>query len=1761
VDYDILKKAINQSVDLIGTIQRDGRFSWLNQASFGLLGYQPDELKDKHFTELVPEAHKTDIFSILEQVMKGFVQPAFDLDLNHKNGSFVSLQWSLSWDESDQLLYCVARNKTEIKRTQEELQSSKDNYKYLFENNPSPMFIWDAETLHILDGNGEAFRKYGYTKEEFLSLSILDIRPPEDIPKILEVIQNASDYGMITKKTWRHLRKTGELMLLEITSHMMTYNGRNAYFVLINDISEREGYLSLLQENEEKLLKAQKIARLGFWQFNYMYQSPYWSSEVFNIWGVSPLEFEPGMEALLKTIHPEDVSFFKLTMEALQTGNYKEDFEFRILLPDGSFKWILCTPEKDLTNQKNNKTINATVQDISQMKMAQIQLEERNRFIETAIENIPIGIAVNKIKEGSTTLINRKFGEVYGWPPEVLTDIPAFFKHVYPDEVYRKEISERILRDIQSGDINRMNWENISITTQTGEVRIVNAKNIPIYDQNLMISTVMDVTNQRKAENELKISNERYNYVTKATSDAIWDKDLANNTIIWGEGYQTIFGYLLLNDYGVLEKWTHAIHPNDVDRVLETFETAVKGKDNRYFCDYRFMKANGTYAFVEDKGFIIRDASGNALRMVGAMQDITRQKIEVLQKELFNEISKIFNETQHISESLKKVVNLIGLTESNYSLVELWMIGEDEADMSLSASYWGDENPHKFFKDEGALLKVQSGEGFAGTVWKTRSVQSWKVKESNAFFLSAENARMEGLKSVFAIPLFNFKQIVGVLLFGLKEDLMAEDQLYPFAERLGYHLGSEIKRKKLEYELHQVFSFSQDIICIAGLDGYFKKVNPAATRILEYTEKELLSVPFRQMIYQEDVENTNQYLSDYNNLEGNVYFENRYKTKTGKIIWIAWTTSYSPSDELLYGVGKDITEQRNLQALLDNATNLALIGGWEIDLIHQAVVWSPMTRKINEVGNDFQPDFENTFHFIPSKKEKISLRRAFDKAINKGQQIDEELLIITGKKNQRWVRVIGEPEMVAGKCVKISGSFQDIHDLKSAEIASNQSRQRLIGTLESIQDGFYELDKDWTITYWNNEAERLFQKKREDVLGTNLWESFSEAVSLKFYSEYQCALNEKIPVRFEEYYPPLQRWYDMSVFPSENGLTVFSKDITDRKKSEQELLMFKMVMENSKDCIGISDSQGRALYANPEFQDMLGISTEYPVEGLTLSNVYEDLLQAKEVFGNLMDGKYWKGEVNLLSTGKDIMPFYFSGGPIFNQKKQLIGAFGIHTDISELKKAENKLLNALIEKNTILESIGDAFFSTDIHWTVTHWNRQAELLLAMPRDQIIGKNLWEVFNDEIDTIFYKNYFKSLETGTNISFEEYYARTQKWFDVSAYPSVSGLSIYFRDITERKKGEKALHESNERFQKVSEATNDAIWDWDIINQSLYWGEGFYKLLRIPVEELVPTIDIWRSLIHPDDRETKYISLQKALDDPKVENWQFEYRFKTSENEYAFVINRGIIIRNELGDAIRMVGALTDMTQRKMYEESLENLNTLLDQRARELVISNEELEQFAFVASHDLQEPLRMVTSFLSQLEKKYKESLDDKGQLYIRLAVDGAVRMREIILDLLEYSRIGKENVELESINLKEVIEEIKTLYHQTIQEKGATIMQEDLPVILNKKFLIFQIFQNLISNALKYSKPDTPPLVQITASLRGGNWVFSVKDNGIGIEEDYHDKIFVMFQRLHGREEYAGTGIGLAIVKKTIERLGGQIWVESKKEEGSNFIFTISEKA
>ena len=243
-------------------------------------------------------------------------------------------------------------------------------------------------------------------------------------------------------------------------------------------------------------------------------------------------------------------------------------------------------------------------------------------------------------------------------------------------------------------------------------------------------------------------------------------------------------------------------------------------------------------------------------------------------------------------------------------------------------------------------------------------------------------------------------------------------------------------------------------------------------------------------------------------------------------------------------------------------------------------------------------------------------------------------------------------------------------------------------------------------------------------------------------------------------------------------------------------------------------------------------------------------------------------------------------------------------------------------------------------------------------------------------------------------------------------------------------------------------------------------------------------------------------------------------------------------------------------KKKTQDLENLNHQLELRAKELSEVNKELEHFAYVISHDLQEPLRMITGFLTKIEKKYNDVLDDKGKQYIFFAVDGAKRMKKIILDILEFSKAGKYTEEKELIDLNEVVEEIKGFY--TNSYPNGLLTYEKLPVIRSYKSPVFQVFQNLIGNAFKYSKPNEIPFIRVKViEITNDNVTIAITDNGIGIEQEYLDKIFVIFQRLENDIHIKGTGIGLAIVKKIVERLGGTIWVKSVKNVGSTFYFTL----
>jgi PAS domain S-box-containing protein len=261
---------------------------------------------------------------------------------------------------------------------------------------------------------------------------------------------------------------------------------------------------------------------------------------------------------------------------------------------------------------------------------------------------------------------------------------------------------------------------------------------------------------------------------------------------------------------------------------------------------------------------------------------------------------------------------------------------------------------------------------------------------------------------------------------------------------------------------------------------------------------------------------------------------------------------------------------------------------------------------------------------------------------------------------------------------------------------------------------------------------------------------------------------------------------------------------------------------------------------------------------------------------------------------------------------------------------------------------------------------------------------------------------------------------------------------------------------------------------------------------------------------------------------------------------------------GKQARMV-IVNDITENKRYEQELHRLNTDLSARAAELTASNAELERFAYIASHDLQEPLRMVTSFLQLLQKKYRGQIDSKADQYIHYAVDGAERMKALIMDLLEYSRAGAGKEGFATVDTAVVLQEVGDIFREKIVAARAEVKIDPLPVIWCDKLQLLQLFQNLLSNALKYHS-DQPPVIHIRSKQEPDHWLFSVQDNGIGIDPQFFDKIFIIFQRLHNKTDYSGTGIGLAICKKIVERHGGKIWVESAPQKGSTFFFTINKK-
>lgn len=362
---------------------------------------------------------------------------------------------------------------------------------------------------------------------------------------------------------------------------------------------------------------------------------------------------------------------------------------------------------------------------------------------------------------------------------------------------------------------------------------------------------------------------------------------------------------------------------------------------------------------------------------------------------------------------------------------------------------------------------------------------------------------------------------------------------------------------------------------------------------------------------------------------------------------------------------------------------------------------------------------------------------------------------------------------------------------------------------------------------------------------------------------------------------------------------------------------------------------------------------------------------------------------------------------------------------------------------------------------------------------------------------------------------------------------------QDITDRKRAEEALRESEERYRAVVEGQTELICRFRPDGTLTFVNEAYCRYFGKTRQDLVGH----PFMAHTFNEDLEEVNKQLASYNPEKPLTTYEQRVLLTGGEIRWQEWTDHAFYNEQGNIVEYQSVGRDITERKHYEE--------------ELARSNKELQQFAYIASHDLQEPLRKIKSFINLLEHNYRGRLDEQTDKYIHHITDGATRMQKMIDDLLEYSRVGTRKMPTAPTALEAVLAQVVADMEISIRENEAIITHDPLPIVLSNEARITQVFQNLISNAIKFRQKGMAPTVHISAERKGKEWLLAVRDNGIGVETKNLDKLFMLFERLQTRQEFPGSGLGLAICKKIVERHGGHIWVASQPGIGSTFYFTL----
>lgn len=638
-------------------------------------------------------------------------------------------------------------------------------------------------------------------------------------------------------------------------------------------------------------------------------------------------------------------------------------------------------------------------------------------------------------------------------------------------------------------------------------------------------------------------------------------------------------------------------------------------------------------------------------------------------------------------------------------------------------------------------------------------------------------------------------------------------------------------------------------------------------------------------------------------------------------------------------------------------------------------------------------------------------------------------------------------------------------------------------------------------------------------------------------------------------------------FHGHEALCSVFTDITEARKTQADLIRserkYRFLFDHIKDLICLHDPDGTYREVSPAVKKLLG----YPPEALLGTNPYdlfhpEDIprIQQESHQQILRGSNHTRIQYRIRRQDGQYLWFDTFTEPIIDaetgQVSQLMTTSRDITDMKALAE-EKEQLSRLFQ--AMLSNADDYIFFKDLdHRFIAASQSVLDLFELDSIQQLVGKRdidfmspgQAEMFQQmEKQVLEEEKMVQEIQTITNIGTLQHttYLDNRKSPIYDTAGRIMGLYGIARDITPLKEVEQELTRSTDLLLDAQRLARIGSYYTDLVSETWVGSDNFIAMFGLPAKDRYH-VQEFTDLLHPDDQDEVMAHFHQCV--ARQQNFEYEYRVIQQQiGQVMHVMSRSRITYAEDGTPLTIYGIKQDITEQKEAEEA--------KRLAEYLTLKNKEMEQFAYVASHDLQEPLRTINSYVTLLQEDYEGQLGEDADIYIRFISSATQRMGQLISGLLDYSRLGKDPLRSE-VDCHQLVHQVQEDLAARLKQTGARLQVEPLPTLEAYAVELRQLFQNLITNALKFQAPDNTPEIRIGAQRSSGGWVFFVSDNGIGIAPRYQKKIFQLFQRLHNRSEYEGTGIGLANCKKIVELHHGKIWVESQPGQGSTFFFSIN---